>query len=107
MESDPTILDFACVCNSTLYEGTRCQTPIDYCLNETCSGNGVCQSVNGVAQCTCTSLYYGQHCEIETNTVTQSEQVKKAATAITIVGIATIYLICIIFDVLRFRFNVI
>jgi hypothetical protein len=118
MSSDPFILDFICVCNSTLYEGERCHLPIDYCLlNKTstnttssssmCNGHGTCESKNGAAICACTSYYYGTYCEYETSTVTQSEQIKKAATAFTVVGIITIYSIGIVFDVLRFGFSVV
>ena len=49
MDSDPTILNFTCVCNSTLFEGPRCQYPIDYCKNETCNGQGACTSQSGQA----------------------------------------------------------
>jgi len=52
-----------------------------------CNGHGTCESKNGAAICTCTSFYYGTYCEHETSTVTQSEQIKKAATAFTVVGI--------------------
>ena len=90
-----------------MYEGARCQLPIEYCLNVTCSGHGVCMSKNGVAECTCTSLYYGKYCETETSTVTQSEQIKKAATAFTAIGIFTIYSIGIVFDVLKFGLGVV
>ena len=48
-----------CVCFSG-WKGIDCGTPSDKCLDQTCSGNGVCNS-NG--ECECQKGFKGEACE--------------------------------------------
>lgn len=53
---------FNCLCDK-YHEGLYCESKIDLCKNETCSGNGICQDLNNKPTCKCFSLYLGEKCD--------------------------------------------
>ncbi|XP_041369905.1 sushi, von Willebrand factor type A, EGF and pentraxin domain-containing protein 1-like [Gigantopelta aegis] len=54
---------FDCECYHG-YEGTRCETNIDDCLENVCEHNGTCVDQAGGFSCNCTDLFTGDLCEI-------------------------------------------
>ena len=71
--SSPNNYDIKCHCKSNLFYGKRCESKINLCQNETCSGNGVCivihegGGLNETIKCECFGLndFEGEKCEIK------------------------------------------
>jgi hypothetical protein len=53
---------YSCDCTPA-YSGSNCQTVVDPCKGNTCSGNGKCTTVRQTAHCSCKPGYSGTRCE--------------------------------------------
>ena len=74
---------FSCLCDK-FYEGSFCESKVDICKNETCSGNGNCKDVNDQPKCECFAMYSGEKCE------TQSNELKTVKAIITFTSIIAV-----------------
>ena len=96
--------DFVCTCKDQYY-GKRCELKINPCENETCSGNGICKSIdNGSNQtsikCECfgQNSFEGEKCERKTVKMIVVETSIKTSYCIAIGVLFSLYLIVIIMD---------
>ena len=75
--------EFYCWCDK-YHQGSYCETKINICQNETCSGNGNCVDLNNKAKCECFNMYLGEKCD------TQSAELKTVKTIISFTSIIAI-----------------
>ena len=94
--------DFKCECKEN-FVGKRCETKINICDNQTCSGNGLCtirneNFANESIECKCfgIGLYEGKYCELVTRKMVVIQAVKKTTSYIAIIAICLFY--CLIFS---------
>ena len=62
---------YTCGC-SPGYTGDDCESLVDQCINVTCSGNGVCQSMLDGPVCVCEAGFTGDWCEVDVDECEQS-----------------------------------
>ena len=96
--------DFKCICKNNYY-GKRCESKINLCQNETCSGNGVCKTIensltNETIKCECfgTNQYEGNKCEIKSSKMQSREATIKFTYVIAIIVMISLYLLIILSD---------
>ncbi|CAH1105370.1 unnamed protein product [Psylliodes chrysocephalus] len=66
-KENSTIDSYFCVCPDG-FTGENCEERINYCLNSPCLNGGICNNDYTNFTCTCSSLYYGSHCELKRST---------------------------------------
>jgi hypothetical protein len=92
---------FSCVCDE-YYEGFYCESKIDVCQNETCSSHGYCLDVNNKAKCACSSMYWGERCEMESNELKTAKEIISIASILAVVIIILFYIFIFLLDVAKF-----
>ena len=94
---------FSCVCDEYyMYKGVYCESKIDVCRNETCSTNGYCLDLNNKAKCVCSSMYWGERCEMESNELKTEKQIISIASILAIIIIILFYIFIVLLDVAKF-----
>ena len=93
-------LMFECFCGK-YYKGQYCESKIDICQNETCSGNGHCEDVNKQAKCKCFSLYLGEKCETKSNELEIIQTVLSTASIVAIIAVFLFYLCILSMDMAK------
>ena len=101
--------DFKCHCKSELFYGKRCESKINLCQNETCSGNGICKIIqakhqeNETIKCECFGQndFYGEKCEIKSSKMKIKENFIKTTVWIAILSVIFIYVFIFLMDLHR------
>ena len=83
--------EFFCLCDK-YHQGSYCESEINVCQNETCSGNGNCVDLNNQAKCECFSMYLGEKCD------TQSAELKTVKTIISFTSIIAIITVILFYS---------
>ena len=91
---------FECFCDK-YYKGEYCESKIDICQNETCSGNGKCNDVNNEAKCECFNLYLGDKCQTKSNELKAIQAFISTASIIAILTVVLFYACIILMDLER------
>ena len=92
--------NFFCLCDK-YHEGIYCESKIDVCRNETCSGYGICENLKNEAKCKCFSMYFGDKCEKKSDELKTIEEFISAATLIAIIIIILFYCIIFLMDLMK------
>ena len=99
-------IDFKCQCKSDKYYGKRCESKINLCQNETCSGNGVCKILNEnefnqTILCKCFGLnsFEGKKCETKSSKMKLRENTIKATAWIAISSVCIFYSFIFMMDI--------
>ena len=79
---------------------------IDYCHNITCQNRGVCHSSLLNYSCQCLSGYFGQHCELATNSLFMRQMASKSFAYIAIIAMVTVVTFMVIMDILKYCFGI-
>jgi hypothetical protein len=99
--------DYKCHCKSDLFYGKRCESKINICQNETCSGNGICKvvqsdinSFNETTKCECFGLnsFDGEKCEKKSTSRIIKEISLKTTTYVAIAVIISLYMLIFLMD---------
>ena len=97
---------FDCTCVSG-WEGSHCETQINYCGNVTCLNDGVCRPLLRDYKCECLNgSFYGVHCEITTTRVIIFRIVSKSFAFIAILAMTTVVTFVVVMDVLKYYFDI-
>ena len=91
---------FECLCDK-YYKGEYCETKIDICQNETCSGSGKCYDVNNEAKCDCFNMYLGDRCGTKSNELRTIQAFISTASIIAIITVVLFYVCIILMDLER------
>ena len=105
--------DFVCTCKDQYY-GKRCELKINPCENETCSGNGICKSLdNGSNQtstikCECfgQNSFEGEKCETKSTRKILEEASVKTSYLIAIIVLVSLYATAVLIDIHTYYFEV-
>ena len=82
--------EFFCLCDK-YHQGSYCESEINICQNETCSGNGNCVDLNNKAKCVCFNMYSGEKCD------TQSAELKTVKTIISFTSIIALTILSVFY----------
>ena len=78
-----------CTCSSD-WQGTHCETSVNYCGNVTCLNNGVCRSRSQNYTCDCLgSRYSGRHCEVKSSQLKAHQVVSRSFAFVAICAMTT------------------
>ena len=103
--------DFKCHCKSDLFYGKRCESKINLCQNETCSGNGICKVIqtgqdglNETIKCECFGLndFEGEKCETKSTKRKTIETTIKTTAWIAISSVILFYSFIFVMDFHKF-----
>ena len=103
--------DFKCRCRSDLFYGKRCESKVNLCQNETCSGNGVCkiiqidkETLNETINCECFGQndFEGEKCQTKSAKMILKETTIKATAWIAISCVILFYSLIFLMDLHRF-----
>ena len=95
---------FYCSCDEA-YRGDFCESKIDLCRNEPCSGKGECYEAFRKARCKCFSMFYGERCEWETRELKTIRTVVSFAVSVAVVVIISFYGCVALMDLTKFACN--
>ena len=93
--------EFYCSC-SQYYTGTYCETKIDICQNETCSGNGNCIDKKSIPICECFALYQGDKCEIQSSELKAIKTIVTFTSIIAIITVVSFYCCIVLLDISKY-----
>lgn len=91
---------FKCLCDKH-YSGRYCESKIDICQNETCSGNGRCVDARNQVKCDCFNMYLGDKCETKSNELKTIQAFISTASIIAIISVVLFYVCIILMDLER------
>ena len=103
--------DFKCHCKSELYYGERCESKVNLCQNETCSGNGICKVIqtgqdglNETIKCECfgQNSFEGDKCELKTSSTKIKEATTKTTVYVAIITVALFYTMVFVMDIHKY-----
>ncbi|CAF1400193.1 unnamed protein product [Adineta ricciae] len=109
---NPCLNDGTCTGASTCicapgWQGRRCETKINYCINVTCQNKGVCRPLLLNYSCEClSSSFSGRHCEITATKIVIYKTVSKSVSYIAIIAMITVAAFVIIMDILKYCFGI-
>ena len=101
--------DFICSCKDKYY-GKRCESKINLCQNETCSGNGVCKVItnelyqNESIKCECYGInsFEGDKCETKSAKMVVHEASVRTTSYIALAALISLYLLVITMDIHKY-----
>ena len=93
--------DFSCLCDK-YHQGSYCESEINICQNETCSGNGNCVDLNNQAKCECFNMYLGEKCDTQSTELKTIKTVISFTSIIAIIIVILFYACFIIMDLTKF-----
>ena len=97
---------FLCSC-APGWQGTHCETMINYCAKEKCLSDSVCRPSLQNFTCQCLGdSYSGRHCEITNHRTTVLQIVSKSFAYVSILAITTLAVIIVSLDVLKYVFHI-
>ena len=104
--SDTSNTTFTCQC-STGWQDVHCQTKINYCEDNSCLNNGVCQSIFLNYTCHCLAdSYSGRHCEITSNRIIILQRVSRSFAYIVIIAMICVAVFVVFLDILKYFFHI-
>lgn len=99
-------MTFNCTCTFG-WEGSHCQTKVNYCEHIRCLNNGVCRPLFRNYTCECLAgSYYGLHCEITTTRIIIYQIVSKSFAYIAIIAMTSVSTFIIVMDILKYYFGI-
>ena len=101
---DRSNLSFYCSCGEA-YTGDFCESRVDLCRNEACSGKGECYEAFRKAKCKCFSMYYGDRCEWESSELKTIRTVVSIAVSVAVVVIVSFYGCVALMDLTKYACN--
>jgi hypothetical protein len=99
--------DFVCKCKDKYY-GKRCESKINLCQNETCSGNGICKVItnglNETIKCQCFGInsYEGEKCETKTTKMVVHEATVRTTSYIAVIVVILFYAMIGLMDIHKY-----
>ena len=95
-----------CSCQSG-WQGSHCETQINYCQAGLCLNGGVCRSMLLTYRCECLGdSYSGRHCELIASHTRTYQMISRSFAFVAIVAMGTVALFIIIMDVLKYGFGI-
>ena len=93
--------DFYCLCDK-YHQGSYCESEINVCQNETCSGNGNCVDLNNQPKCECFSMYLGEKCDTQSAELKTVKAIISFTSIIAIITVISFYACFIVMDLMNF-----
>jgi hypothetical protein len=93
--------EFYCWCDK-YHQGSYCETKINICQNETCSGNGNCVDVSNQPKCECFNMYLGEKCDTQSAEMKTVKAIISFTSIIAIITVVLFYALFIIIDLTKF-----
>ena len=93
----------SCKCpENGLFYGQYCENIRNLCENVTCSSHGYCTQSQSETKCKCNNGYEGDKCEIESSAVKAVKSIQWTTTIISVLFIATFWIIIASNDLLNY-----
>ena len=98
--TNPNSPTYFCSC-SKYHRGSFCESKIDICQNETCSGQGRCFDIDDAPKCVCFKSYEGDSCQIMSESLKLAKKAVSITIIVAIIIIVIFYLVFIFNDLIR------
>jgi len=97
------LTSFTCQCpQNGVFYGRYCENMRNLCENVTCSSHGYCTQSQSETTCKCYNGYEGDKCELESSAVKAVKSIQWTTTIISVLFIATFWIIIVSNDLLNF-----
>ena len=95
-----------CTCSPD-WQGTHCETSVNYCGNVICLNNGVCRSMSQNYTCDCLgSSFSGRYCEVKSSQLKVHEVVSRSFAFVAICAMITAAMFIVVMDILKHGFGI-